>query len=212
LETAPIQIVRRQVYDIPLPSSHITEYQSEVKKCPHCSRTISPAFPDGVMHTINFGPHLKTLALYLHSELFTPYAKIVHLIHDFYDLKLSPATIEKFIFAASNALDSYEHEIRTNLLTSPILHADETGFRVEGKRWWLHSLSNGKVTYYGVHPNRGSKAIESMNIYRNIPVFSCMIFGMHMQNTRVTMRTVMPILSGNFKEFMMDLDKNGQKR
>ena len=160
----PIKIVRRQVYNIVLSPVDITEYQSVVIKCPHCSRKISADFPDGVEHTINFGSDIKTLALYLHSELFTPYAKIVQLIHDFYDLKLSPATIETFISTASNSLDAYKNEVRMKLLDSPILHADETGFQVEGKRWWLHSLSNEKLTYYGVHQNRGSKAIESIGI------------------------------------------------
>jgi transposase len=100
----------------------------------------------------------------LRTELFTPYEKIVQLIYDFYLLKISPATIETFISTASNSLDAYENEVRMKLLDSPILHADETGFRVEGKRWWLHSLSNERLTYYGVSPKRGSEAIESIGL------------------------------------------------
>ena len=121
-------------------------------------------FPDEVTHTINFGPNIKTLVLYLRTELFTPYDKIIQLVHDFHHLKTSPATIETFISTASNSLDAYENEVRMKLLDAPILHADETGFRVEGKRWWLHSLSTDKLTYYGVNPKRGSEAIESIGL------------------------------------------------
>jgi transposase len=142
----------------------VTEYQSEVKKCPNCSRKIFSPFPDEVENTINFGPNIKTLALSLHAVLFTPFDKIVQFVHDFYDLKLSPATIEKFISDASNSLDSYENEVRMKLLDSPILHADETGLRVNGKRWWLHSLSNEHLTYYGVSQKRGTEAIEKIGL------------------------------------------------
>jgi transposase len=91
------------------------------------------------------------------------------MIADFYDLALSPAVIETFLTIASNSLDTYEQEVRMKLLKSPILHADETGFYVEGERWWLHSLSTAKLTYYGVHQNRGKKAIESIGV---IPHYS----------------------------------------
>ena len=160
---------RRQVCEIPVVPVHITEYQSEVKKCPICSRKISSSFPDGVENTINFGPNLKTIALYLYTDLFTPYNKIVQLFHDWYDFDISPATIEKFKSVASASLASYEDEVREKLLESPILHADETGFRVGRERWWLHSLSTEKLTYYGVHQSRGSKAIDSMGV---IPKYS----------------------------------------
>ena len=91
------------------------------------------------------------------------------MIDDFYGLALSPATIETFLTTASNSLDAYEHEVRMKLLESPVLHADETGFYVEGKRSWLHSLSTDKLTYYGVHESRGKKAIESIGV---IPHYS----------------------------------------
>jgi len=90
------------------------------------------------------------------------------MIDDFYGLTLSPATIERFLTTASNSLDAYEHEVRMKLLESPVLHADETGFYVEGKREWLHVLSTDKLTFYGVHKSRGKKAIESMKV---IPLY-----------------------------------------
>ena len=137
METAPTRTIRHQVCDIPFLPVYVTEFQSEVKKCPNCSRIVSSPFPDEAKNTINFGSNIKALALYLYSEHFTPYAKIVQLIHDVYGIELSPATIEKFISSASNSLDLYENEVRKTLLESPILHVDETGLRVEGEKGWV---------------------------------------------------------------------------
>jgi len=167
LEIEPIKVIRHQVYDVPILPVSITEFRSEVKICPNCSLKISPSFPDEAKNTINFGPNIKTFALYQHIVNFTPYDRLVTLIDDFYGLKISPATIAKFISTASKSLDTYENEVRSELLKSPILHADETGFRVEGKRWWLHSLSNARLTYYGVHLKRGSEAIDHIGLLKS---------------------------------------------
>jgi transposase len=64
LETKPIKVIRHQIYDIPISPVHITEYQSEVKICPACSRKVSPPFPAEAKNTINFGPNIRTFALY----------------------------------------------------------------------------------------------------------------------------------------------------
>jgi transposase len=162
-----IKTVRRQIIEIPVVPVYITEYQSEVKKCPVCSRKSSSPFPDEVKNTINFGQNVKAIALYFHAEHFIPYDRLVQLFHDLYGLDISPATIEKFKSMASASLDSYENEVRMKLLEALVLHADETGFYVKGKRWWLHSLSTDKLTYYGVHQNRGSKAIKKIELIPN---------------------------------------------
>lgn len=164
VETEVESVERRQVLDIVLSPLETTEYQAERKKCPRCSRTVSAPFPDGVENTINFGINIKVLVLYLRIVLFTPYNKIGQFFADFYDLEMSPATFEKIISTASKALDPYDKEIRRYLLASAILHADESGCRVAGKRWWLHCLSTSKLTYYWVHPNRGGKAMDAMKI------------------------------------------------
>lgn len=167
METKPLKVIRHQVYDIPISPVTITEYQAEVKICPNCSRKISPSFPAEAKNTINFGPNLKTFALYQHIVNFTPYDRLVQLIDDFCGLKISPATIAKFISTASKSLDTYEIEVRSELLKSPILNADESGFYVKGERWWLHSLSNSLLTYYGVHRKRGSEAMDHMGLLKS---------------------------------------------
>jgi transposase len=163
-ETEVESIERRQVVDIVFSPLETTEYRAERKKCPECSRIVSAPFPDGVENPVNFGINIKVLVLYLRIVLFTPYKKMEQLLNDFYGVEISPATAEKWISAASKSLDVYDKEVRRRILASPILHADETGCRVLGKRWWLHCLSTSKLTYYWVHQNRGVKAMDAMGI------------------------------------------------
>lgn len=62
------------------------------------------------------------------------------------------------------ALADIEQEIKQQLLNSPVIHCDETGSRVEGKTHWLHTVSTPDLTYYSIHPKRGSDAMDEMGI------------------------------------------------
>ena len=53
---------------------------------------------------------------------------------------------------------------KKQLLSSSLLHADETGINVGGKGYWLHTLSNGLVTLYGADQKRGKDAMDRMDV------------------------------------------------
>ena len=55
-------------------------------------------------------------------------------------------------------------EIRTQLAQSPVVHFDETGSSVEGRRHWLHATSTAHLTYYEIHPKRGCHAMDQVSI------------------------------------------------
>ncbi len=50
------------------------------------------------------------------------------------------------------------------LIHGTLIHADETGINVNGKRIWLHNASNERWTYFYPHEKRGSKAMDEIGI------------------------------------------------
>jgi len=59
------------------------------------------------------------------------------------------------------------------LSLSVVLGFDETGFRINKKRWWLHSCSTDQHVYYAVHSKRGQLAMDDIGIlplYKGIAV------------------------------------------
>ncbi|WP_246334234.1 IS66 family transposase, partial [Fontibacillus panacisegetis] len=57
------------------------------------------------------------------------------------------------------ALAPAEQQIQQQLLRGPVLHADETGFRVQGRGAWMHTASNADYTLLTVHESRGTKGM-----------------------------------------------------
>ena len=69
--------------------------------------------------------------------------------------------------SCSKLLDKPLEQIRKKLEKSPVVNFDETGSFVKGKRQWLHVAANAFLTYYGIHPKRGSKATDHIGILPN---------------------------------------------
>ena len=57
-------------------------------------------------------------------------------------------------------LSAWHDEIQTQALASAVLHADETGWRVNGSTHWLWCFATKDVTYYMIDRSRGSPALK----------------------------------------------------
>ena len=45
-----------------------------------------------------------------------------------------------------------------------MIHADETGINIGGKRHWLHGASNDRLTWLAPHAQRGQQAMDAIGI------------------------------------------------
>jgi hypothetical protein len=52
--------------------------------------------------------------------------------------------------------------VRGRIAHAPVVHFDETGFRVEGRLHWVHSVSTGKYSLITVHRRRGTKGMDHL--------------------------------------------------
>jgi transposase len=155
---------KRQVFELPQQALEVTEHQAEVKRCPVSGRLVTAAFPEGVSAPAQYGPRFRALMLYFQNEHFIPYQRLTRLCEDLYGQPLSEATVLAANQRTYEHLAPFEEQVVQRLPQAPVNHCDETGLRVAKTLHWLHVVSNPTLTFFGVHPRRGTAAMADFGI------------------------------------------------
>jgi transposase/uncharacterized coiled-coil protein SlyX len=163
-DQAPDSVERRQVVDIPPLKLEVTEHRAEQKTCQTCGAVNKAAFPDGVNQPAQYGFGVKSLATYLNQYQLIPYDRVEEFFQDLFSRPFSEGSLFTANQVLYESLAGFEQEITQQILNEPVANFDETGARVEGKIHWLHVASTPKLTFYGIHPKRGSGAMDEMGI------------------------------------------------
>jgi hypothetical protein len=159
---------RVQVFDLPPLHLQVTEYHVEVKACPYCQAETRADLPEGItLACAQYGPNVKTLAVYLASLHLLPLARVSQILGDLFGSTFSQASVLAACRQSAGAIAPVLKRIQTALQRSPVIHNDETGFRIDNQRWWLHVAATRFLTLYLAHPKRGQKAMDAMEILPN---------------------------------------------
>ena len=158
------QLKRRQVIDLPPLNVEVTEYQVESLLCAKCGQRSEGQFPEGVSQLVQYGPRVKSLAVYLKGQQLIPYGRTQQFLADLFGLSVTQGSLENFITAAATKVVPVNEKVKAGLVAAKVVHYDESGFYIGGKRQWLHSASTTNLTYYAPHPSRGNKALKAIGI------------------------------------------------
>ena len=163
-DVAALDSERRQVVDIPPLALEVTEHRSEHKVCPGCGCLNRGVFPVAAAASLQYGPRVKALGLYLLDYQLLPYKRIADFFADLLDASLSPGTLFEAQQSASVRLQPVVAAIRKALQKAAVAHFDETGFRVQGVLHWLHSASTASLTAYAWHKKRGKIGMDAAGV------------------------------------------------
>jgi len=156
--------VRRQVFELPPMSLCVTEYESFVYEVPATGARVSAPFPDSVRAPVQYGERFQAWLVYLADYQLIPMRRIRAMCRDLLGISVSEGTVASARRRCGQNLGAFVEERKGRLAQAAVLHADETGMRVEAKTSWLHSLSTELDTLYHIDPKRGGEAIARMGV------------------------------------------------
>lgn len=157
----------RQVHELPPLRLEVHEHQAQVKSCPHCGEVNRAGFPADVNSLVQYSSAVRGLMVYLMEAQLLPSGRVCELFSEVFDCQLSEGTLYNARERCFDQLAGVDAQLKQELEAADVIHVDETGFRVNGKLWWLHVACTAGLTYYFVHPKRGREAIDEMDLLPN---------------------------------------------
>ena len=156
-------VEKRQVFDSPKPIIEVTQHEAVAKQCTCGHRTKAP-FPTDVLAPTQYGPRLKSSVIYLMNQHFLPEDRLQILMQDLFGVSISTATLASMSADFAEKISPFQEKVLAKIKASDVKHADETGFRIDGKTCWLHVLSTSTATHYRVSEKRKDLGPISKNL------------------------------------------------
>ena len=160
-------IQKRQVFDLPPLRLQVIEHHLMRAHC-SCGAVHVGAWPQGVTSAVQYGAGVKALAVHLSQQHLVPLARVCALMQDAFGVSLSQASLASFNAQAAQALAPTVAAIGQAVKTQAVVHADESGIRVEGKLHWLHCLVSQQLSWLGQHARRGAQAFEALGLLAGV--------------------------------------------
>jgi len=137
----------------------VTEHTVHRDYCPACRRHVEPVVPDA-MPQATIGHRTVALSSWLHYGVGVSLSQVRELLGGQFRTRLSDGGLVAAWQRMAEVFQPWYLQIAEQARTSAHLHADETGWRVNGTTWWLWCFANRATCYYLIDPSRGSPALE----------------------------------------------------
>lgn len=135
----------------------VTLFKRHRYYCTCCNKMVTaPYAPDEIPHG-RIGPNALIHMAILKYHHALPGNKIVELFQGLADFIVSEGAVAQALQRLSRWLKVETDHILEAIRKSPIIHMDETGWKVNGRGHWLWTFVNERLAYYKIDKSRGSK-------------------------------------------------------
>lgn len=131
-----------------------TEYQIEKQWCGNCKKEVA-AVPYGVLPGARFGINLFLMVLVWRYHLRLPFNRITQILLIQYNIPVSEGALVGMLKRARQFFGKKYDMLVSEIRGSPVKHADETSWRVNGETYWCWIFLTSKSVYYTIEETRG---------------------------------------------------------
>ena len=151
----------RIIEDIPdiVERPEVIKVEQEKKYCPDCKEVIT-AKSELALPKADMGLNSTILICYLWVALCLPFTKIKDYLKTFFGKDISTSGLSRHVIRISKIMQAVYDEILGDINNAVTLHADETGWRVRGRNWWLWVFGTQDSAYFTVDKPRGGSVVR----------------------------------------------------
>ena len=161
LDQVPVNIIRRQITELPEIKPLVIETQQYEVVCPCCGELQRGRLPEGLEAGRCFGPRLEALVTVLHHEHHMGFERLTQLCGELFNLRLSEGGAVAIVKRAGQAVLAEANRIGARVRQRAVIGSDETSARVQGRNWWQWVFVSEQDEYHLLMPSRGYDVIET---------------------------------------------------
>jgi transposase len=148
------------VEDLPEPKVEVHRYRRHVYRCRCCQKRLKGRsdleVPGGTV-----GDRAKLLTVYGRAHLGISLGKTTALLEELFGLKLSRSGALGHLRWFSTHFDPVVQQLLALLRESAVVHADETGWRIDGKNVWCWLFANPQIAVFLIDHHRSGAVVRA---------------------------------------------------
>ena len=151
---------KRIIEDIPEQITPVvTEHTLHRDYCPRCRKHVEPVVPDALPNA-TMGHHVMALSSWFHYGLGVTLSHVRDILAGHLHTVLTAGGLLDGWRRLAEAMFPWYEQIAREAKAGAVLHADETGWRVDGRGHWLWCFANHRCCYYLIDRSRGTPALQ----------------------------------------------------
>ncbi len=152
---------RHQVLELPQIAVLVYEYLIHCGVCSKCGKVHRGSLPAGVPAGM-LGPRALASVAVLSGKYHLSKRNIEELLSDLFGLDASLGTISNAEARVSKALEGPVEEAKAFLKEQAVVHADETGHKIGGKKAWMWVAVTSLVSVFMIRCSRGQAVAKEL--------------------------------------------------
>jgi transposase len=158
----PVEVLEQIQEDLIPAHVRVRKYRRHRYYCSECQKMVTAPYHPQQVPRGHLGASVLIQAAILKYYHCLPYEKIAELFKDMGGLTVSPGGLSQALARVSEWLGVEKRVLLTAIRGSPQVHADETGWRLDGKKSWVWAFVNERLAYYEVNRSRGRKVVRNI--------------------------------------------------
>ena len=153
----------REVIELPVCPAEVTEHVFIARRCPLCRKRRLPQDPlqEVAVGRQRLGINLVSLIAALREEGRLPVRTIQWYLQTVHQLKLSVGAIVRVVHQVAQQARPAVAEALERIRSSPVVHADETGWRENGVNGYVWTFSTSTERYF-LRRGRGGAVVDEV--------------------------------------------------